>query len=64
MAGLEMLVAAEEGLDYNAQDQVIQMMSQGMPEKTGAVHKDRISSSKAEKLSQQSFVCGMQSPTH
>lgn len=64
MAGLEMLVAAEEGLDSNTQDQVIPMMSQGMPEKTRAVHKDKISSSKAENLSQQSFICSMQSPTH
>lgn len=55
---------SSKGLDSNTQDQVIQMMSQGMPEKTGAVHKDKISSYKAENLSQQSFVCSMQSLTH
>lgn len=36
-----MLVATEEILDSNTQNQVIQMMSRGIPEKTGAVHKDR-----------------------
>lgn len=57
MVGLEMLVAAEEeALDSNSQAQVVQAMLQGLPSKTGAAHKDRISSSKGENLSEHSFV--------
>lgn len=56
MVGLEMLLAAEEALDSNSQAQVVQTMLQGLPSKTGAAHKDRISSSKGENLSEHSFV--------
>lgn len=52
MVGLEILSAAEEeALESNNQDQVVQTMLQRLPAKKGAVHKDRISSSKGGNLS-------------